>query len=104
MRIHIFKNRKCSVIDFNDKEEIFFNYFCDIFKNKSKLNDILDTFNITVTNMQWVFSKWFLQNYENFGTYEELIIEYKKYTQAKIVKWNITWIIRDDNHRNKSQK
>lgn len=76
---NIFKNRKCSVIDFNDKEEIFFNYFCDIFKNKSKLNDILDTFNITVTNMQWVFSKWFLQNYENFGTYEELIIEYKKY-------------------------
>lgn len=76
---NIFKNRKCSVVDFNDRETIFFDYFCEIFKNKNKLNDILDTFNITVTNMQWVFSKWFLQNYENYNTYEELILEYKKY-------------------------
>lgn len=76
---NIFKNRKCSVVDFNDREAIFFDYFCEIFKNKNKLNDILDTFNITVTNMQWVFSKWFLQNYENYNTYEELILEYKKY-------------------------
>lgn len=76
---NIFKNRKCSVVDFNDREAIFFDYFCEIFKNKNKLNDILDTFNITVTNMQWVFSKWFLQNYENYNTYEELTLEYKKY-------------------------
>lgn len=76
---NIFENRKCSVVDFNDRETIFFDYFCEIFKNKNKLNDILDTFNITVTNMQWVFSKWFLQNYENYNTYEELILEYKKY-------------------------
>lgn len=76
---NIFKNRKCSVVDFNDRETIFFDYFCEIFKNKNKLKDILETFDITVTNMQWVFSKWFLQNYENYNTYEELILEYKKY-------------------------
>lgn len=76
---NIFKNRKCSVVDFNDRERMFFDYFCEIFKNKNKLNDILETFDITVTNMQWVFSKWFLQNYENYNTYEELILEYKKY-------------------------
>lgn len=76
---NIFKNRKCSVVDFNDREAIFFDYFCEIFKNKNKLKDILETFDITVTNMQWVFSKWFLQNYENYNTYEELILEYKKY-------------------------
>lgn len=76
---NIFKNRKCSVIDYNDREEIFFNYFCEVFKDKSKLKDILNTFEVSKVNMSWVFSKWFLQNYEKFNTFEELIEEYKRY-------------------------
>lgn len=76
---NIFKNRKCSVIDYNDREEIFFNYFCEVFKDKSKLKDILNTFEVSKVNMSWVFSKWFLQNYEKFNTFEELIEEYKIY-------------------------
>ncbi len=76
---NIFKNRKCSVIDYNDREEIFFNYFCEVFKDKSKLKDILNTFEVSKVNMSWVFSKWFLQNYEKFNTFEELIEEYKSY-------------------------
>lgn len=62
---NIFKNRKCSVIDYNDREEIFFNYFCEVFKDKNKLRDILNTFEVSKVNMSWAFSKWFLQNYEN---------------------------------------
>lgn len=76
---NIFKNRKCSVIDYNDREEMFFNYFCEVFKDKNKLKDILNTFEVSKVNMSWVFSKWFLQNYEKFNTFEELIEEYKKY-------------------------
>ena len=76
---NIFKNRKCSVIDYNDREEIFFNYFCEVFKDKNKLKDILNTFEVSKVNMSWVFSKWFLQNYEKFNTFEELIEEYKKH-------------------------
>lgn len=29
--------------------------------------------------MSWVFSKWFLQNYEKYDTFEQLIKEYKKF-------------------------
>lgn len=76
---NIFKNRKCSVIDYNDREEIFFNYFCEVFKDKNKLKDILNTFEVSKVKMSWVFSKWFLQNYEKFNTFEELIEEYKKH-------------------------
>lgn len=76
---NIFKNRKCSVIDYNDREEIFFNYFCEVFKDKNKLKDILNTFEVSKVNMSWIFSKWFLQNYEKFNTFEELIEEYKKH-------------------------
>lgn len=76
---NIFKNRKCSVIDYNDREEIFFNYFCEVFKDKNKLKDILNTFEVSKVNMSWVFSKWFLQNYEKFNTFEELIEEYKRH-------------------------
>lgn len=76
---NIFKNRKCSVIDYNDREEIFFNYFCEVFKDKKKLKDILNTFEVSKVNMSWIFSKWFLQNYEKFNTFEELIEEYKRY-------------------------
>lgn len=54
---NIFKNRKCSVIDYNDREEIFFNYFCEVFKDKNKLKDILNTFEVSKVNMSWVFSK-----------------------------------------------
>lgn len=76
---NIFKNRKCSVIDYNDRKEIFFNYFCEVFKDKNKLKDILNTFEVSKVNMSWVFSKWFLQNYEKFNTFEELIEEYKRH-------------------------
>ncbi len=76
---NIFKNRKCSVIDYNDREEIFFNYFCEVFKDKNKLKDILNTFEVSKVNMSWIFSKWFLQNYEKFNTFEELIEEYKRH-------------------------
>lgn len=76
---NIFKNRKCSVIDYNDREDIFFNYFCKVFKDKNKLKDILNTFEVSKVNMSWAFSKWFLQNYEKFNTFEELIEEYKRH-------------------------
>lgn len=76
---NIFKNRKCSVIDYNDREEMFFNYFCEVFKDKNKLKDILNTFEVSKVNMSWAFSKWFLQNYEKFNTFEELIEEYKRH-------------------------
>lgn len=86
---NIFKNRKCSVIDYNDREEIFFNYFCEVFKDKNKLKDILNTFEVSKVNMSWVFSKWFLQNYEKFNTFEELIEEYKRHKIEEAKKSSI---------------
>ncbi len=86
---NIFKNRKCSVVDFNDKEEIFLSYFSEIYKDKNKLKDIMEIFDITRTGMPWVFSKWFLFNYEKYNTFEELTASYKKYKIEEAKNSNI---------------
>ncbi len=76
---NIFNNRKCSVIDFNDREEIFFEYFCKLFEDKEKFNDVIETFDPQTINLKWIFSKWFFEHYKNYNTFEELISDYKKH-------------------------
>ena len=40
----LFSNRKCEVVDFNKREEIFFDYINEMFKQK-KIGDLIKTFN-----------------------------------------------------------
>lgn len=72
----LFKNRKCLVIDHNDKEQIFYDYFIEIFKDKEKIIELMDLFTF---EKKWIFSKWFKNNFDKFSSYEELFEEYKKY-------------------------
>ena len=85
---NIFKNRKCCVIDYNDKDEIFLNYFSIIFKDKNKLKDILTIFEASKIGETWVFSKWFLLNYEKYDTFDELLKSYKKYKISEAINSN----------------
>lgn len=104
---NIFNDRKCMVVDYNDKEEIFFEYFCEVFKDKDKLNEILNTFEPEKVHLNWLFSKWFLSHYEKFDTYEELIVEYKKYKIKEALNSSIgidgyinNWILKRINSDN----
>ena len=75
----IFKDRKCYVVDDNKKEEIFFKYFEDkIFPNKNKVKEIINLFNSTNTNKDWLFGKYFKENYTKYTNFQEYFTNYKK--------------------------
>ena len=42
----IFKNRKCIILDRNKRQEIFLNYFKELFLNKEKIEEIINNFDI----------------------------------------------------------
>ena len=41
----IFKNHICTIVDTNEKNTIFYNYFKEIFKDKNKIKKIIENFN-----------------------------------------------------------
>lgn len=74
----IFKNHICTIVDTNEKNTIFYNYFKEIFKDKNKIKKIIENFN-NLPNSNKLFSKYFLENYEKYNTYEEFFESYKNY-------------------------
>ena len=83
----IFYNRKCVIMDQNKEKEILLNYFRKIFEDKSKIQEILDNFDIIKEERNFIFSKYFVDNYMNYDTYDEFIDAYirKKIEEAKNV-------------------
>lgn len=81
----IFYNRKCIIMDRNKRNEIFLDYFRKIFADKSKIQEILSTFDIIKEKRGFVFSKYFLENYMNYETYDKFVDAYvlKKLKEAK---------------------
>ena len=73
----IFKNRKCTIIDVNDKEQIFLDFFKSLFEDKQELNEVISLFS-EIKSKKWYFSKYFKDNYELYNTYEEFFENYKK--------------------------
>lgn len=74
----IFKNRKCSPIDNNEKEQIFLNYFKEkIFPYKERLEEILEIFDSNLLSKSWVFGKYFKENYHKYKTFDEYFESYK---------------------------
>ena len=72
-------NSKCTVIDYNDRERIFYNYFSNVFKNKSKLEQIHMLFIAEFEKSdKWMFSRDFMEHYKDFDTYEDYYKDYKE--------------------------
>lgn len=102
----IFNNRKCVILDRNKKQEIFVNYFIELFKDKSKIEEISNNFEVIKSTQGFIFSKYFLNNYKNFNTYDELLDNYVE-TKLKEVKttgvekaiesWVERQLLKDDN-------
>ena len=72
----IFKNKLCTIIDQNEKEEIFLEYFKVLFKDKNKVREVMESFN-TIKSKKWMFGNFFKEHYSEFDTYEEFFEEYK---------------------------
>ena len=73
----IFKNRKCKVVDENDKDKIFLDYFKTIFEDKEKIKEIISLFRGLRTNT-WLFGNYFMENYEKYDKYDNFLNHYKE--------------------------
>lgn len=77
----IFNNHKCYVVDENKRNQIFLQYFQEkIYPYKEKVLEIDNLFSNFVKK-EHVFSKHFLENFENYNTYHEY---FQKLKQDKI--------------------
>lgn len=75
----IFSNRKCEVIDYNRKEQIFYDFINKIFKEK-RIEDLVSTFNKdTVKDSLFFYGKYFEENYLKYDSYDMFFKEYKQY-------------------------
>lgn len=83
----IFNNRKCVILDRNKKREIFLEYFKNLYLDKNKITEIINNFDTIKQMKNFVFSKFFIDNYQKFNTYDELIEYYVsvKLKEAKTV-------------------
>lgn len=76
---NIFNNRKCKVVDYNEKEEIFYDFINDMFKNK-RIKDLITTFTKDKIKLEHFFYGFFFeQNYEKFKDYDTFFLKYKEY-------------------------
>lgn len=81
----IFKGHKCSIADENLKNSIFLEYFQkNIYSNKSVLREFFALFDTKSTCKSWLFSKFFIENFDKYKTYNELFNAYKKFKISEI--------------------
>lgn len=88
----IFNDRKCVIVDRNKLNEIYLNYFRNIFLDKSNIEEIINNFDIIKQQRRFIFSRYFLDNYKRFETYDDFIDSYvvHKIEEAKRLGINET--------------
>lgn len=88
----IFQNHKCYVVDENIKYDIFLEYFKQhIFPYKNKIKEILELFDNDEVTKDWMFGRYFKENYESYSSFEEYFEAYKEYRLSEITDKK-TWI------------
>lgn len=76
---NIFKNRKCEIVDYNKKEEIFYGYLNEIFKQK-KVQNLIDIFGEDKLRLSsFYYGKYFKKHYSEFDSYDDFFKKYKRH-------------------------
>ena len=99
-------NKNCLILDSNKKKEIQLNYFKKIFEDKKSIEEIIKHFKILKEQkkIKFIFSKYFMDNYMDYKTYDEFIEAYvsdKMNEARKIDGWFETLV---DNWINRQEK
>ena len=86
--------RKCYVVDNNEKEKIFADFFREkIYVSKEAIKDFVETFEPKSVGKTWLFGKLFKESIERFDTFDEYF-EYYKAEQKK--QWgDIATVLKD---------
>lgn len=70
----------CYIVDDFKRRDIFLSYFKEkLFGNKEKIQEIAEIFSRDNTKIDWMFSKHFIQNYEQFVSFDDYFEYYKEY-------------------------
>ena len=73
----IFDNHKCYIVDNNTKDKIFFDFFAELFQDKSIILEMLNAFK-DIPGTEWLFSQYFKENYDKYDTYKDFLEGYKQ--------------------------
>ena len=86
--------RKCYVVDNNEKERIFADFFKEkIYSSRESIQNFIDTFEPKTVGKTWLFGKIFKECVERFDTFDEYFDYYKA---EKIKEWgDIRSILKD---------
>ncbi len=91
----IFNDCKCVIMDRNKKNEIFLDYFRNIFKDKRHIEEIINNFDIVKEKSGFIFGNFFLNNYKRFDSYDDLVDGYVKYKLEEAKNKDIKTLIEE---------
>ena len=75
----LFMNRKCAVVDYNFREEVFYDYINKMFKEK-RVSELLEYFNSErLGNPYFSQGYFFIKNYKNYDSYDDFFQAYKEF-------------------------
>jgi len=78
-------NKKCYVVDNNEKEKIFEDFFrTKIYTSKDSIKDFVDSFDPKMSGTTWLFGTIFKEEFERFNNFDEYFEYYKS---KKIEQW-----------------
>ena len=90
---NIFRDRKCVVVDFNKRENIFYNYMNRMFKD-GKIEGLIDTFSaITLNDKNFNYGRFFKENYMHYDSYDRLFEDYKKKKIDEALRVGLKYVI-----------
>ncbi len=74
----IFKDRKCDIVDYNIREEIFYEFMNKLYK-EGKMYDLMNTFTSQTTNIKYFgYGEILYKNYYKYKSYDEYFYAFKK--------------------------
>lgn len=73
------KSIQCSILDKNKLRDIQLNYFRKIFEDKSRITEIIENFDTVKERRGFIFSRFFMDNYMKYDTYDEFVDAYVNY-------------------------
>lgn len=81
----IFKDKKCYVVDNEQRNKIFIEYFkTQIFPYKQRVKELMNIFNSFTVNKPWLFSKYFQENESKYTSFDDFFEAYKKHKISEI--------------------
>ena len=89
----IYPNHKCVIMDKNKRNEIYLEYFRELFKHRNLIQEIYNNFEFLKVQRGFVFSNYFMDNYEKFDTYDDFVDSYVEHKIEEAKKIGVKTLV-----------